>query len=60
MAIGFPIIANKDMEKLGVLDDFSSFIWTTRYYNAGDFELTIGVSDRAMEWLKIGNYVMQS
>lgn len=60
MAIGYPIICDKDFIKLGVLDDFSSFIWTTRYYSAGDFELTIGVSERAMEWLKIGNYVMQS
>ena len=60
MALGLPIIADKNFIKLGTLDDYTSFIWTTRYYSAGDFELTVGVTEDAAAWLIIGNYVMHS
>lgn len=60
MALGLPIIADTNFIKLGVIDDFSSFIWTSRYYNAGDFELTTAVTQKAAAWLKMGNYIMQN
>lgn len=60
MSIGLPIILDKNFIKLGVLDSFASLIWTTRYYDAGDFELCIGITENASEWLKTGNYVMQT
>ena len=59
MALGLPIIADENFIKLGTLDDYTSFIWTTRYYSPGDFELTVGVTENAAAWLKNGNYVLQ-
>lgn len=60
MALGFPIIADTNFIKLGIIDDFASFIWTSRYYDAGDFELTVAVTENAAAWLKMGNYIMHS
>lgn len=53
------MIMNKSFERLGTLDNFISFIWTTRYYDAGDFELVCNVSDKTNQFLKNGNYVIQ-
>ena len=50
-----PIILNKDFERIAEIDDFISFIWTTRFYSAGDFELCADISK--IEYLQIGNYV---
>jgi hypothetical protein len=43
-----PIILNRNFEKQCVVDDYVSFIWTSRYYTTGDFELCIDItSDKA-------------
>lgn len=52
-----PIILNKSFEKIGIVDDYSSLIWTTRYYECGDFELVVPVDDRHIELLQMGFYV---
>lgn len=39
-----PIIMDSSFVKLAVIDDYISFIWTARYYTAGDFELVVPVS----------------
>lgn len=39
-----PIVMNSNFERLAVIDDYTSFIWTTRYYTCGDFELCVDVS----------------
>lgn len=36
-----PIIMNTNFERLAVIDDYSSIIWTKRYYTTGDFELCV-------------------
>lgn len=54
-----PIIANTDFEKLAALDDFSSFIWTSRYYSAGDFELVVPVSPVSLAVMRKGFYVFR-
>lgn len=54
-----PIIANTDFKKLAMIDDFSSFIWTSRYYSAGDFELVVPVSPVSLETMKKGFYVFR-
>lgn len=58
MALGIPIIMNRQFEKLGALDDYISFIWTTRYYSPGDFELVVGVNDKSVEFIQMHNYVI--
>lgn len=38
-----PIIMNTNFERLAVIDDYSSIIWTKRFYKSGDFELCVPV-----------------
>lgn len=52
-----PTILNNSFIRLAEIDDFISFIWTTRYYTSGDFELCADIS-RA-DVLKVGYYVQR-
>lgn len=47
-----PVLLNPNFERIAELDNFKSFIWTTRYYSAGDFEVCIDISVVSM--LQIG------
>lgn len=38
-----PIIVNTSFERLAIIDDYISFIWTPRYYTPGDFELCVPI-----------------
>ena len=40
-----PIVMNTSFTKLAIIDDYISLIWTTRYYEAGDFELCVNASE---------------
>lgn len=53
----YPIIMNTSFEKLGMFDDYISFIWTPRYYTPGDFELCLQIDDKSLSWIKYGYYV---
>lgn len=50
-----PIIMDPAFNKIAEIDDYISFIWTTRYYAPGDFELCAPIS--WIEYLAIHNYV---
>lgn len=52
-----PIIMNTAFERLAVIDDYISFIWTTRYYTTGDFELCVDVDSRNIDTIKMDYYV---
>lgn len=52
-----PIILNESQTAIGILDSFTSFIWTERYNNVGDFEIYTPVSDTALNLLKVNYYV---
>lgn len=52
-----PIIMDSNFTRLAVIDDFISFIWTTRFYTSGDFELCADIS--RVELLQAGNYVIR-
>ena len=54
-----PVIMNSSFEKIGLIDDYISFIWSTRYYACGDFELCVDVSVEHINMLQIGYYVMR-
>lgn len=54
-----PIVMNTQFEKLAVIDDYSSFIWTNRYYTTGDFQLIVDVSERNMAIIKKDYYIMR-
>ena len=59
MIMMLPIVMNTDFEKIALIDDYSSFIWTTRYYSCGDFELCVDVTVEHINTLQIGYYVMR-
>lgn len=50
-------ILNSDFEEIGIIDVYNSLIWTTRYYDSGDFELYLPASVKALELLTSGKYV---
>lgn len=52
-----PIILNKSFERIAEIDDYISFIWTSRFYAAGDFELCADITK--LDLLQIGNYVIR-
>ena len=45
--------------RLAVIDDYISFIWTSRYYSSGDFELCIDVNPKNIAIIKKDYYVVR-
>jgi len=54
-----PIILDKNFNRLGIVDDYKSLIWTTRYNDHGDFELVVNISTKNFEYCNKGMYVMR-
>lgn len=50
-------IKNKSFETIALIDEYTSVIWTKRYFTCGDFELYLPVTSKLLEILAIGNYV---
>ena len=46
-------ILNGSFQKLGLIDDYTSLIWSRRYYEVGDFELYVRVTDKNMNLLNV-------
>ena len=59
MTTMLPIIMDTSFNKLAVIDDYSSFIWTTRYYASGDFELVVPANDKNIALFHQDYYVMR-
>lgn len=60
MADILPIVADTNFIKLGVIDDYISLIWTTRYYEHGDFQIEIPITKENAELYQIGNYILRN
>ena len=54
-----PVIMSSSFERLAVIDDYISFIWTSRYYEAGDFELCLDVNESNMQLIKEDYFVVR-
>lgn len=54
-----PIVMNHQFERLAVIDDYTSFIWTTRYYTCGDFQLCVGVNAKNMTLFKQDYFILR-
>lgn len=54
-----PVIMNTSFVRLAVIDDYISFIWTERYYEAGDFELCVAANVRNMALFKQDYFVVR-
>ena len=54
-----PVIMNDQFERLALVDDYSSFIWSTRYYTSGDFQLIVDANSKYMGMFKKDYYVVR-
>lgn len=54
-----PVIMDTDFNRLAVIDDYTSFIWTSRYYESGDFELVVDVNEKNMSLFRQDYYVVR-
>lgn len=59
MASMLPVVADAHFSRLCAVDDYISFIWSTRYYEVGDFQLTVPMSSHNLQYLQVGYYVMR-
>ena len=50
-------VLNSDLERIGVLDYYSSFIWTDRYNDTGEFELCLPVTAKYAQSIKKDMYL---
>lgn len=53
-------VLNKSLEKIGIIDEYTSLIWTKRYYTAGDFELYVPASVALFELLQEDFYLQRT
>lgn len=54
-----PVIMNRSFERLAEIDDYISFIWTNRYYEAGDFELVVVANAENIAAMQKWNYIVR-
>lgn len=52
-------VLNKSLERIGIIDTFSSIIWTNRYYSYGDFELYVPANNNMIMLLQEGFYLVR-
>ena len=52
------LILDKNLEPVGIIDSYESFIWTERYNKCGDFELYSAVTPDILELMKRDYYVV--
>lgn len=52
-----PILLNDHLEKISIIDTFSSFIWSERFYTHGEFELVFGYKAEYADMLDKAFYV---
>lgn len=50
-------VLNRDMEVVGVVDGYQSFIWTERYNQYSDFEIETSATPEHLETYKKGNWI---
>lgn len=53
-------VLDTDLEVVGVVDAYTSLIWTTRYYAPGDFELYLPATDAMIALLKEDRYLCRA
>lgn len=46
-------ILDEDFQKMDIIDDYTSLIWSRRYYEVGDFELYVRVTDKNLRLLNV-------
>ena len=54
-----PVVMNTSFQRLAEIDDYISFIWTNRYYTAGDFELCVIANAYNISLMQKWNYIVR-
>ena len=52
-------VLNSQFDRIGILDQYQSFIWTPRYQTAGDFELLAPANAEIVDLLQRDNFIMR-
>ena len=52
-----PYIYDWNWNKIGMFEQYISFIWTRRYYSTGDFQLTLPITDDIVNLITNGAYI---
>lgn len=52
-------VLDSDFHKIDIVDDYTSLIWSRRYYEIGDFELYCNASEKNRNLLKLGRYIQR-
>lgn len=50
-------VLDTNFNKIGVIDDYESIIWTPRYYDTGDFEIQMPANSPNIALLEKDNYI---
>lgn len=45
------------LEKIGLIDDFTSFVWNNKYYESGDFEIIVPLNTHNLNLLKRNRFI---
>ena len=54
-----PVAMDQNFNRIGVIDNYKTLIWSSRYYEHGDFEISIGVSTNTIALLAVGNFIVR-
>lgn len=52
-----PIVMNTNFVRLAIIDNYISFIWATRYYTVGEFELCVSIDENTTTFFQEGYYI---
>lgn len=52
-------VLNKLLERVALIDNFSSIIWTNKYYECGDFELYLAATEELINILREDYYLIR-
>lgn len=52
-------ILDKNLNPIGIVDNYTSLIWANRYNEVGDCELYLSAENNSIEHLEKGNYLMR-
>lgn len=59
MAEIIPVVMNTNFVRLAAIDYYTSFIWSTRYYSCGDFELCVDVTQENISLFQKDYYIVR-
>ena len=45
-------VLNDNFERVGIIDGYTSIIWTIRYYEPGDFELYLAADNNILNLIQ--------